>query len=252
MVVSTVGSKSKGSSLEPRKELLASVDALAHRGGISRDRAITAWYASMLLGIDEDDAIDASSVDGPEDCGCDFIYVDDDQETIYVLQVYVSDRSDKGTSIKKWHALVAAVSNLRDPISFKHAGRMDIYERLLDEDVENYSLVFGLVTLALKSDQIARQHETVVRSKTYGAAVSFFMSIRKHFTINIWLQRLQHEMFLKIQLLLTEVLLISKVNLVLLWWGRFMRASWLDFTRSIKIDCLRGMLGFLLDRGRVV
>jgi hypothetical protein len=153
--------------------MLISIDAVAKRGGITRDRAITAWYASTLLGIDEDEAIDAASVDGPEDGGCDFIYVDDEQETIFVLQGFVSDRPERSAGIKKWNALTAAVANVRDPISFQHAGRPDIYARLSESDLSAYSLVFGLVTLAAKSDQIARQRESTVRSKTYGD-VNFF------------------------------------------------------------------------------
>ena len=167
-------SKEKNSSIDSRKELITAIDVLAGRGGITRDRAIAAWYATTMLGIDEDDAIDAASVDGPEDAGCDFIFIDDEQETIYVLQGYVSDRPEKSAAIKKWNALVAALANIKDPISFHHSGRIDIYERLSDVDTEGYSIVFGLVTLAAKSDQIARQLEATVRSKTYGNKVSFF------------------------------------------------------------------------------
>lgn len=170
----TTPSKDKNLNTELRQELFSAIDALARRGGITRDRAVAAWYATNLLGIDEDDAIDAASVDGPEDAGCDFIFVDDDQETIYVLQGYVSDRPDKSAAIKKWNALIAAISSVKDPVSFQHAGRSDIYERLTEGDTESYSLVFGLVTLAAKSDQIARQREATIRSKTYGASVSFF------------------------------------------------------------------------------
>lgn len=159
---------------DPRKELIEAIDAVAKRGGISRDRAIAAWYATTLLGIDEDEAIDAASVDGPEDGGCDFIYVDTDQETVYVLQGYVAERSDRSAPLKKWNALVAAVSSIKDPISFEHAGRIDIQTRLQDLDIQNLTLVFGLVTLAAKSDQIARQKESTIRSKTYGPDISFF------------------------------------------------------------------------------
>lgn len=69
---------------------------------------------------------------------------------------------------------MAAVSSIKDPISFKHAGRLDIYESLKDLDLQNYAQVFGLVTLAAKSDQIARQLESTIRSKTYGSGTSFF------------------------------------------------------------------------------
>ena len=172
MVTSSVPSKSV--SADARKEMLTAIDALAKRGGITRDKAITAWYASALLGVDEDDAIDAASVDGPEDGGCDFLYIDTDAEVIYVLQGYVSDRPDRSAGIKKWNALVAAVSSVNDPVSFKHGGRSDIYDLLTEIDTSDYSRVFGLVTLAARSDQIARQRETTVRSKTYGQDVAFF------------------------------------------------------------------------------
>lgn len=167
-------SASRSGNVDPRKEMLAAIDAVAKRGGITRDKAVTAWYASTLLGIDEDEAIDAASVDGPEDNGCDFIYIDNDQEVVYVLQGYVSDRPDRSAGIKKWNALVASIANINDPISFKHGGRRDIYELLSEIDVANYSLVLGLVTLAAKSDQISRQREATVRSKTYGPDATFF------------------------------------------------------------------------------
>jgi AIPR protein len=159
---------------DSRKEILIAIDAVAKRSGITRDKAVTAWYASTLLGIDEDEAIDAASVDGPEDNGCDFIYIDNDQKIIYVLQGYVSDRPDRSAGIKKWNALIAAVANINDPISFRHGGRQDIYELLAEIDVSAYSLVFGLITLAAKSDQIGRQLETTVRSRTYGPDATFF------------------------------------------------------------------------------
>ncbi|MGC4396065.1 AIPR family protein [Hydrogenophaga sp. T2] len=164
----------KPTANDPRKELLHSIDSVSKRGGISRDKAITAWYASALLGVDEDEAIDAASVDGPEDGGCDFIYVDEDQEVIYVLQGYVSDRQDRAAGIKKWNALTAAVANIRDPISFKHGGRHDIFELLSEIDTSAFSLVFGLITLAAKSDQIARQQETTTRSRVFGPEATFF------------------------------------------------------------------------------
>lgn len=159
---------------EARKELLASIDVLAKRGGISRDRAVTAWYASTILGIDEDEAIDAASVDGAEDNGCDFIYVDEDAETVYVLQGYVSDRPDRAANKKKWDALTAAVPSLLHPQSFKDGGRQDIAERLEEVDLASYSFVLGVITLAAKSDQIDRACETANKTQAFGENFSFF------------------------------------------------------------------------------
>ena len=147
--ISQGSTASKASNVDPRKEMLTAIDGVAKRGGISRDKAITAWYASTLLGIDEDEAIDAASVDGSEDNGCDFIYIDNDQEVVYVLQGYVSDRADRSAGIKKWNALVAAVTNINDPISFQHGGRRDIFDLLTEVDISHYSRVFGLVMALL-------------------------------------------------------------------------------------------------------
>ncbi|MGW8277855.1 O-GlcNAcase, partial [Xanthomonas axonopodis pv. cajani] len=89
------------------------------------------------------------------------------------LQGYVSDRPERSASQKKWNALIASISNIQDPISFQHSGRHDIFEQLTEIDPTNYAKVFGLVTLAGKSDQIARQRETTERANTYGKDVSF-------------------------------------------------------------------------------
>ena len=169
-----MATKIRSNSTESRKELIASIDTIAKRAGISRDKAITSWYASIILGIDEDEAIDAASVDGAEDNGCDFIYVDDDSETVYVLQGYVSDRPDRAANKKKWDAITAAVANLKHPKSFKDGGRSDIFERLEKIDTESFNYVLGVVTLAARSDQIDRACETTKKSRAYGENFTFF------------------------------------------------------------------------------
>jgi len=140
---------------------------------MSRDKALAAWYAATLLGVDEDDAIDAASVDGPGDNGCDFIYVDDEQALIIVLQGYVADRLDRATPVKKWNALTAAVGTVKDPESFRHGGRTDIYERLKDLNSDDYGLVFGVVSVSANNVEIGRQVEAARRSQAYGTNVSF-------------------------------------------------------------------------------
>ena len=98
-------STSKTKVGDPRKELINAIDGMAKRGGVSRDRAVTAWYAATLLGIDEDDAIDAASVDGPEDAGCDFIYIDDIIDGLIILafsepEKIIGDIVNLGTGVQ--------------------------------------------------------------------------------------------------------------------------------------------------------
>jgi AIPR protein len=165
---------SNASAIDARKELIQSMDTLARRAGISRDKALTAWYAGIVLGIDEDDAIEAASIDGPEDAGCDFIYVDEEAETLYVLQGYVSDRVEKTAGMKKWNALTATVARIQDPSSFKQSGRSDIAELLEELEGTELTHVLGLVTLAARSDQIDKAVQNAQKTKAYGATKSFF------------------------------------------------------------------------------
>ncbi len=167
------GSVAAESLAEQRKELLGAIDGLAKRGGMSREKALAAWYATTLLGVDEDEAIDAASVDGPGDNGCDFIYVDEEQAQIVVLQGYVADRIDRATPVKKWNSLTAAVGSVRDPSSFKHGGRSDIYERLKDLNQDDYSLLFGVVSVSANNAEIGRHVEAARKSQAYGPNVSF-------------------------------------------------------------------------------
>ncbi len=165
---------SNTSANDARKELIQSIDTLARRAGISRDKALTAWYAAIVLGIDEDDAIEAASIDGPEDGGCDFIYIDEEGETLYVLQGYVSDRVEKTAGMRKWNALTAAVARIQDPSSFKQSGRSDIAEVLEQLEGTELTHVLGLVTLAARSDQIDKAVQNAQKTKAYGANKSFF------------------------------------------------------------------------------
>ncbi|BET13432.1 AIPR family protein [Pandoraea sputorum] len=163
----------KGATLETRKELLSAIDGLSKRAGLTRDKALAAWYASTLLGVEEDEAIDAASVDGPGDNGCDLIYVDDEQAQVIVLQGHVADRIDRATPVKKWNVLTASVGNVKDPESFRNGGRVDIYDRLKDVNIDDYSLVFGVVSVSAHNDDIARHVEAARRSKAYGANTTF-------------------------------------------------------------------------------
>lgn len=158
---------------DSRKELLSAVDGFAKRGGITRDKALAAWYATTFLGVDEDEAIDAASVDGPGDNGCDFIYVDYEQAQVIVLQGYVSDRAERATPVKKWNVLTAALGNIKDPESFKHGGRADIYERLQEVAIDECSLLFGVISLSTTNAEISRHVEATRRSKAYGSNTYF-------------------------------------------------------------------------------
>ena len=76
-------------------EILASIDELASRARISRNRAFAAWYAINFFDLDEDDALEAAAADGGNDQGIDLIFPDESSQEIMVLQAYCPDSLTK-------------------------------------------------------------------------------------------------------------------------------------------------------------
>jgi hypothetical protein len=142
-----------------REDLIAAIDAIAQRGGISRDKALTAWYATAILGIDEDESIEAANVDGAEDAGCDFLYVDEEKQVVYALQGYIAQNQTKQVPIAKWNTTSAIINHLKSPEWFKHSGRNDIYELLQEVDLTDFNFEIGLIALAAQNLTVERSYQ---------------------------------------------------------------------------------------------
>ncbi len=57
-------------------DIFKSIDELAYRGGITRNRALAAWYAITFFDLDEDEALEAAEADGGNDQGIDIVFAD--------------------------------------------------------------------------------------------------------------------------------------------------------------------------------
>lgn len=75
--------------------LLSSIDALASRANISRQKAFAAWYAENFFDADEDEILDIASIDGGEDQGIDLVYADTQTSQIYIIQAHCPENSTK-------------------------------------------------------------------------------------------------------------------------------------------------------------
>lgn len=139
-------------------EILKSIDELAVRAKVSRQRAFAAWYAINFRDLDEDDALEAAAADGGNDQGIDLIFADDASEEIVVIQAYCPERMDKATPKTKWDALVACLAFVRNPNSLKQAGRPDLAEMVTDlmTDHQGYDICLILVSLGKANEQISR------------------------------------------------------------------------------------------------
>ncbi len=140
------------------KDIIDSIDELAHRGSLTRSRAFAAWFAITFFDVEEDDALESAAADGGNDQGIDIVFADVSSEEIVILQAHCPENFSKITPKGKWDAVVAAIPYIKDPKLIASAGRPDLAEQLqaLQKANPTYSYTVGLITLGKKSDQIDR------------------------------------------------------------------------------------------------
>ena len=156
-------------------EILASIDELATRGRVNRNRAFAAWFAISFFDLDEDDALEAAAADGGNDQGIDLIFPDENTQEIIVLQAYCPDNLDKKTPKNKWDAAVASVAFVRNPEALAKSGRPDLAESIsaMVGSHANYGIAVGLVSLGLRSNEIDSSVKAHQKDKK-GQGVSYF------------------------------------------------------------------------------
>jgi len=137
-------------------DILASIDELAKRGQITRNRAFGAWFAINFFSLDEDEALEAAAADGGNDQGIDIVFVDDTSEEIVVVQAHLPDNTGKKTHKNKWDAVVSSVPFLKDPDLLVKSGRPDVAESLrgLKDAHPDHTIEVGLISLGLRSQEI--------------------------------------------------------------------------------------------------
>jgi len=139
-------------------EILASIDELAKRGKIPRNRAFAAWFAINFFDVDEDEALESAAADGGNDQGIDIAFVDSSTEEILVLQAHCPENLEKKTPKAKWDAAITSLPFIKDPSQLAQSGRPDLAESLgaLKAAHPDYAFAVGLISLGLKSDAIER------------------------------------------------------------------------------------------------
>ncbi|MFT0862573.1 AIPR family protein, partial [Ancylobacter sp. G4_0304] len=154
-------------------EILKSIDELAARAKLSRQRAFAAWYAIYFRDLDEDDALEAAAADGGNDQGIDLVFADDASEQIVVIQAFCPENLEKATPKNKWDALVSCLAFVRNPKSLKDAGRPDLADSINEiiESNKNYEINLSLISLGKSNDQIAKS--VAAHQKLPGSGVTY-------------------------------------------------------------------------------
>lgn len=135
------------------QEILRSLDELAQRAKISRQRAFAAWFAINFCAIEEDDALEAAALDGGNDQGVDLIFADTNNEEVVIVQAHCPENFDKITPRSKWDALVAAKPFVDNPGQLVAQGRPDLAESItsIKSQYPEFKTSLGLITLGKHS-----------------------------------------------------------------------------------------------------
>ena len=159
-------------------DILESVDELANRGGITRNRALAAWYAITFFDQDEDDALEAAEADGGNDQGIDIIFADMSSQAIVIIQAHCPEKTAKTTPKAKWDALIASLAFIKKPDSLRTAGRNDLAELIENAFAihPEFSISVGLVSLGQKSDQIEKALSAQQQSRITNDFSFFYMA----------------------------------------------------------------------------
>lgn len=160
------------------QEIRASVSELAKRAGVSSDRAFAAWYAINFLDVDEDDALEGAALDGGEDQSIDFLFTDELNERILVLQSHFPTNLRKAAPKAKFDGLAAALTWIEDPSSFRVAGRPELAGAAEEAQAHlgKFETLLGIVSLGAKSDQIIRSLAVTSKSPRFRSFKFFYDS----------------------------------------------------------------------------
>lgn len=159
-------------------DIFKSVDELSGRGGITRNRALAAWYAITFYDQDEDEALEAAEADGGNDQGIDIVFADMSSQEIVIIQAHCPENTSKVTPKPKWDALISSLAFIKDTQSLRDSGRYDLAE-LIDNAIEahpTFSITTGLVSLGLKSEQIEKALIAQQKPKNSAGFNFFYMA----------------------------------------------------------------------------
>ncbi len=97
-----------------------------------RGQAFMLWYGVEALELDEDEAFAAIQVDGPNDKGIDFFYVDDENESVVIAQGKFDKQGTFSARPGDLYELVHSISFLQNPETLRRDGRADLAELAMD------------------------------------------------------------------------------------------------------------------------
>ena len=144
------------------RSLATEVRALAHRFAVTENQAFLIWFMTTILDLSEDEALEAASIDGANDKGIDFFYVDNDQGRVIIAQGKYS--ATMNVNVREGHLtkLQASLNWLSSPEALRREGRSDLAQAAADylsAIREGYGVELWFIYTAPRLDNIEKTIE---------------------------------------------------------------------------------------------
>lgn len=128
--------------------------------GVSQDKAFLQWFLTAILEVDEDAALEAISVEGANDKGIDFFYVDDDEGRVFIGQGKYSSGLDHTAREKDVSTLESSLNWLASPEALRRDGKLDLAqaaEDFVQAQKEGYGVELVYVYAGPKSANVEKK-----------------------------------------------------------------------------------------------
>jgi hypothetical protein len=173
------------------RALVTEVQGLARRFAASENQGFLIWFFTTFLDLTEDEAFEATSIDGANDKGIDAFYVDNDQGRVIIAQAKYNSTMTVNVRESHLSKLQSSINWLSSPEALRRDGRHDLAQAAddyLDALREGYGVELWFIYTAPRNANIEKSIEVFNRNPEH---IEGFRSIR-HFAYET-LQATWHE-----------------------------------------------------------
>lgn len=93
---------------------------------VQRSSAFHIWFAKLAIDLDDDDAYDALSVEGPNDKGMDLFWIDHSNQRVFIAQCKYASAYDHKPKVGEVNALIECLDWLSTPETLLSEGRPEL------------------------------------------------------------------------------------------------------------------------------
>ena len=122
----TIYFKQKESKMSFLPALRKEIKALAKMFSVPDYQAFALWFAKLALDLDDDDAFDALSVEGPNEKGMDLFWVDHTNQRVFIAQCKYSVKGTHRPKVKDLESLLSCTDWLVSPGVLDREGRSEL------------------------------------------------------------------------------------------------------------------------------